>query len=153
MICHDNMMIIQSPRGTQSKKQVGTELVQDVRKIHRGRFRQAAPNAGGKLRRVAMSQDPAIGGQSTYSLDQQRKNGHAENLAAWCCLQSKSGKSRAGSCESTGGALRPDNISDNASSGCSVFWMISRKQRKYHKTNLKIIIENIYVKFIIKNQN
>ena len=151
MICHDNMMIIQSPRGTQSKKQVGTELVQDVRKIHRGRFRQAAPNAGGKLRRVAMSQDPAIGGQSTYSLDQQRKNGHAENLAAWCCLQSKSGKSRAGSCESTGGALRPDNISDNASSGCSVFWMISRKQRKYLKTNLKIIIENIYVKFIIKN--
>ena len=51
---------------------------------------------GAKLKRVTMSQDPAIGSKSTYSLEQNpeesRKKGNAQNLAAWCCLQSTSDK-------------------------------------------------------------
>lgn len=51
---------------------------------------------------------------SDVSLD---KKNQSNTLAAWCCLHSKS---RAASCESNG-AVKADNNSDNASSGCSVF--------------------------------
>ena len=118
------MVILGSPRpsgvrGLIQKDVGGSDQVSGMRKLQRGRLRQAA-GGGAKLRRVAMSQDPAIRSKSNYSLegniDEAGKKGNAQNLAAWCCLHSKS---RAASCES-GTAVKAEH-SDNASSVCSVF--------------------------------
>ena len=85
MICQDNMVILGSPkpsaaRGAPQKEVGGSDQVSGMRKLQRGRLRQAV-GGGAKLRRVAMSQDPAIRSKSNYSLeanmDEAGKKGNA----------------------------------------------------------------------------
>jgi len=85
MVCQENMVILGSPkpsagRGGQQKDVGGSDQVSGMRKLQRGRLRQAV-GGGAKLRRVAMSQDPAIRSKSNYSLegniDEAGKKGNA----------------------------------------------------------------------------
>jgi len=67
------MVILGSPkpnagRGVPKKEVGGSDQVSGMRKLQRGRPRQAV-GGGAKLRRVAMSQDPAIRSKSNYSLE------------------------------------------------------------------------------------